>query len=72
MTKFYPKKPKVSGSYYYERKIAKLKNELIELEERLEEAMVESNERGTAIIALTQPGLLAAWLDLWLWADEQD
>ena len=72
MTKFYPKKPKVSGSYYYERKIAKLKNELIELAERLEEVLAESNERGAVIIALTQPEVLADWLDLWLWADEQD
>ena len=66
------KKPKVSGSYYYERKIAKLKNELIELAEQLEAERVICNERGAAIIALTQPEVLADWLDLWLWADEQD
>jgi hypothetical protein len=65
------KKPKVSGAYYYERKIAKLKNELIELAEQLEAERFICNERGAAIIALTQPQVLADWLDLWMWTDEE-
>jgi hypothetical protein len=56
---------KVSGGYYYKKHIRALENELIELAEQLEAERVICNERGAAIVALTEPDLLGDWLDLW-------
>jgi hypothetical protein len=64
-------KKRVSGGYYYKKHIRALENELIELAEQLEAEHVICNERGAAIIALTQPKVLADWLDLWMWADDE-
>jgi hypothetical protein len=56
---------RVSGGYYYKKHIRALENELIELAEQLEAERIICNERGAVIVALTEPDLLGAWLDLW-------